>query len=563
MRKLLCILFVVFFTFAFVFAQQDRYQRKSVSSVETVWIKPGALQGGVNFDYAFFDKMVEFYIEVERFDYNVMPENLLADFRKQANAQETVNADVLEELLERTIGKKILEILNSPDVKQNRGLMLKDEAAFQSFAATKAKSLGLTENELEMLMNSAYIYLPFITSIKKEQKEKDITVTIDGGILWYHLAVDKMTGDISIEKLVAATTKGIGSSTADDKSYNNYKFGNEQINTTAQQYAQYDATLAWAKNLGVKTKEIDAFKLTAQIVEATRRKYSFSLGAKEGVHLDDGFYLIEREEDASGKVVSKKIGFIRVTKTGQNKTDPTAYSRAVQLLGKRADIGTGVQEHPRLGIDTRVKIGMITGMNIKKEYTSVIGFTPVLDEDATSAIGANLSFAYNLAPIVGVSQTFFDIDVAYGIPIAKYNPDSDGSANLLSIYGGLTKKLWFGGSNLGIHIWGGYDMLSMPFKFLDEDYSYDISALGFVVGAAYEKLLSPNLSFNIGVGYKMGSVPLAVEITNKDGDSVWEGDEAQYEDMQLGGVMITAGINYSLGELPVNIFGFLDPFKKY
>lgn len=564
MKKVMQIILIIILTVVVVFPQQGKYQRKSVSSVESVWFKSDALQKGIKFDYEFFDKIVDFYIEVERFDYNVLPENLLTDFRKQANELETITSDKLGELLENTIGKKILEILNSPDVKKNRGLMLKDESAFQSFAATKAKSLGLTENELAMLMNSAYIYLPFITSMKEKIEDKNITVTIKGGILWYNLKVDKNTGDISILKLISATTSGIGLATKGDKDYNKFKFGSEVFKTTPKIYAQYDATLAWVKNLGVKTKEIDAFKLTAQIVEAIGRKYSFSLGAKEGVHLDDGFHLIEIEEDASGDEISRKVGFIRVTKTGQNKNDPTAYSKAMQLLGRKVDIGTIVHEHPRLGIDTRFKMGMISGMNIEADHTynAFVGGN-ILDEDATSAFGANLSFAYNLAPIVGITQTFLDIDIGAGVPLAKYNEDVDGSAFLLAIYTGLTKKIWFGGSNLGVNAWCGYDMLSMPFEVSDEKYSYNVSALGAKFGAVYEYLFNPDLSFNVGLGYKLGFAPSLVEITDKDGDTVWEGDEADFEDMKLGGITFTAGINYSLGELPINIFGFLDPFKKY
>ena len=34
-------------------------------------------------------------------------------------------------------------------------------------------------------------------------------------------------------------------------------------------------------------------------------------------------------------------------------------------------------------------------------------------------------------------------------------------------------------------------------------------------------------------------------------------------DVGLGGMTLSLGINYALGELPFNLFGFLDPFKKY
>jgi len=39
-----------------LFAQEGKYQRKSISTVESVWIKKGALKGIDQFDYAFLIK---------------------------------------------------------------------------------------------------------------------------------------------------------------------------------------------------------------------------------------------------------------------------------------------------------------------------------------------------------------------------------------------------------------------------------------------------------------------------------------------------------------------------
>ena len=36
-----------------------------------------------------------------------------------------------------------------------------------------------------------------------------------------------------------------------------------------------------------------------------------------------------------------------------------------------------------------------------------------------------------------------------------------------------------------------------------------------------------------------------------------------YNDINLGGMSFSVGANYALGELPINLFGFLDPFKKH
>ncbi|MCK4339936.1 MAG: hypothetical protein KAW87_08130 [Candidatus Cloacimonetes bacterium] len=568
-KVILCVvLFLLFVTP--IFAQRGRYQRKSISSVETVWIKPGALQD-VKFDYAFFDKMVDFYIEVERFDYNVLPENLLTSFREQANALTEITPNKIGTILENTVVKEIVDILNSPDVKKNRGLALKDEAAWQTFAATKAKSIGLTVKELEALMNSAYIYLPYITSMKKEIKKKNISVNINGGLLWYQVKVDK-DGNASVKKVLGVKTKGIGFATIGEKIYKKFRFGKEVLETTEDQYAQYDAVLVWAKNLGVKTKEINAFKLQAQVVEVIGRKYSFPLGFLEGVHLDDGFNLMEFEEDKEGNEIAKSVGFVRVIETGKNIKDPTNYTIAVQLLGRRQDIGGVVMEHPRLGIDMRIKLGFITGISIPKEYTyryivSEGDSLKILKKDLTDAAEANLTFAYNIAPIIGSSQTFLDLGIGFGVGLAEFNDDTKGTAYVFDVYLGFTKKLWFGRSNLGISASGGANSVGLSGKWLENDYKYTVSALGVNFGADFEYLINPDLSFNFGASYKLGFTPLEVKLEYDDNEIFSHTDSEEidelFPDLNLGGIKFSAGINYSLGALPFNLFGFLDPLKKH
>ncbi|MCK4357738.1 MAG: hypothetical protein KAW92_03175 [Candidatus Cloacimonetes bacterium] len=565
MKKSVLCMVLILLSITTLFAQQGKYQRKSISSVETVWIKPGALQGGVKFDYEFFDIMVEHYIEVERFDYNVLPDNLLTSFHEQAKALTEITPDKIGAILENTVVKEIIDILNSPDVKKNRGLALKDEAAWKTFAATKAKSIGLTVKELEALMNSAYIYLPYITSMKKKVKEKTISVNINGGLLWYQVKVDK-DGNVSVKKEIGVKTKGIGSATIGAKSSRKFQFGKEVFETTEDQYAQYDAVLVWAKNLGVKTKEINAFKLQAQVVEVIGRKYSFPLGFLEGVYLDDGFNLMEFEEDKEGNEIAKRVGFVRVIKTGKNIEDPTNYTIAVQLLGGRQDIGGVVMEHPRLGIDMRIKLGYITEISIPKDYTYLsYANQNILKEDLTTAAEANLTFAYNIAPIIGVSQTFLDFDIGLGVGLPEFEEDIKGTAYIFEIYLGFTKKLWFGRSNLGISAAGGFDMFDLSGQWSENDYKYSVNAFGVNFGADFEYLINPDLSFNFGANYKLGFTPREVTYEWNGSKTSHTGSEVEdlFPDLNLGGLKVSAGINYSLGSLPFNLFGFLDPLKKH
>ena len=253
MKKLI-INSVLFLSVSLLIGQQGKYVRKSVSSLESVWFKPGSV-AGLNFDSKTFDKFIDFYVEVDRFDYNVLPGNLIQDFRREANSIDSVNADAISDVLENTVTSKIVDILNDPDVMQKRGTALKDESAFQSFAATKAKSLGLTTEELKTLMNSAYIYLPYIHSAKKETEDKYLSITIYGGILWWQLKVDG-SGNASVEKVLEAKTSGLSSidpngknPLTDEPLYTEFRFGNEKWSTTPEQYAQNDAMLAFCKNI--------------------------------------------------------------------------------------------------------------------------------------------------------------------------------------------------------------------------------------------------------------------------------------------------------------------------
>ena len=560
-------------------AQQGKYVRKSVSSLESVWFKPGSV-GGLQFDSKTFDKFIDFYIEVERFDYNVLPDNLIQDFRREANSIEEVSADAISEVLQNTVTSKIVEILNDPDVMKERGTALKDEAAFQSFAATKAKSLGLTTEELKTLMNSAYIYLPFISSAKKESDgADDLTVTIEGGIIWWQMEMDD-EGTTSVEQVVSETTQGIGSVDPTEKELfteksawpQDFQFGNEKWSTTPEQYAQNDAMLAFCKNLGVKTKKIDDFKLTAQIVEASGMKYGFPLGFREGVHLDDGFHIVEYEEDAEGNESKVEKGFVRVSKTGDNNSDPNNYTYANQLLGSKVSEGTIVMEHPRLGMQARYNMGLTVGSSITPEHTSLnpAGIDAnVLAEEATSQFGGNVIFSYNLAPIIGVTQTFVDMDIGFGIPAAKYDVPSgevpSAAAFVLSPYMGLTKK--FGGrmyasATLGV----GVDMLSIAGTYTyileDIDYSIDIMAPGFKVGGEAGMMLSPDLSLTASANLKLGLAPMVGTLTWNETEYEID-DLSAYEELKMGGLTITIGASYELGELPFNLFGFLDPFKKH
>jgi len=575
MKQLLLCLVLSLAIFSPATAQHGEYVRKSISSVESVWIKPGAEQG-IRLDYPFFENMMSSYIEMSRFDFNQLPEPLIKEFRERIGQMSDADEETLAELLQETVGDAILDILNDPEVIQNRGLALRDESAWQTFAATKARSVGLTAEELEVLMNSSYIYLPYIRSLRlatsrsqagtttpdasrlasslmrstSESEETDNHyVYIEGGIIWYAVNVSP-DGEFNISQLLSITANAYGN--AERGKTHSFRFGNERWELDSRRYALYEATQTWVRQLGIDTQQIKDFQLRASIVEVLpSHRYSLGVGRAEGVYVDDLYELVEVRLTPDGDETFHRVGFSRITRVGDNTEDIYNYSTARQLTGRRQGIGVIAREYPRIGYDLRITAGFSEGLRIPADQFFW------LESDITESINFDLSYAYNLAPITGTSQSFLSMDIGFGIPV-NFESRDETSAFLVNVYLGYNKKYWFARrSNLGFRFGGGVD----GFRYSsDSDNSLNLFSAGGRLGMDYEYMLGPSLSFTIGAGYKFTTQPFwaSQEI---DGETV----ELPVEDIDLflGGLFYSAGFNYSLRNVGVNLFGFLDGMRPY
>lgn len=561
------ILLISLFTILIVciFAQQGKYERKSISSVESVWLSAGA-RATADFDYRFFEKMVNLYIKVPRFDYNVLPDGSIRDFRKEANELSVINPTTLGKVMENTIAKDIGKLLSDPDIQRARGGDLEDESARIQLARVKGREYGLTEELIMRLMNSAYIYLPYISSISKNYENSIYTYTIQGGILWYRVHISS-EGKATLVLKQADTANGIGSADASKpKSYERFQVGSEILSTTPQQYAQYDAVQAWVKNLGVQMKRMPEFSLSAQIVERLPgNRFSANLGLREGVFLDDGFYLVDIYEDKNGELKKKTLGYGRIIKNADNRKEENREIRSIAkaYYGSGIMEGSLLMENPRLGIDLYVGMGPRFAMNIPQEASWAPYAGYVFDSDCTSSFELDLGFAYNLAPIVGINQLFYDLELGYGLPIAEYNPNVENAmAYTVSAYTGLTKKAWGGRQALDLSAKIGYDRFVTTTVYSGNDISIAANAFGVKLGLGYTYMLSANWLFNAGADLKLGTAPFSSSLTINDSDYDM-GNISSHDDINLGGFKVQVGITHSLGQLPFNIFGWLDPFKKY
>lgn len=579
---------VVIFLISSLFGQQGVYEKKSVSSLDAVWIKPGASKN-TNVNFEILNNFMKFYIEIPRFDFNQLSPSQVKSFINEANSLNDVSSEKLSEVMETTIIKDIIDILNDPEIQKMRSENFKDESDFESFAATKAKSLSLTAEQLGQLMNSAYIYLPYITSIETEQEKNDLEINMSGGIIWWKLNITS-DGSVSVDEILNAETsssnvidlKSKNILTGKTETYDEYSFGDKSFKTTPQTYVQGGAMLAFAKNLNVKTREYSDFKLQAQIAEKNSSSYGFPLGLSSGLHLDDGLFLVEYSEDSDGNEKANNIGFLRVTKSADNKDNPVALSRAMQLYGDTGDVGSVVMEHPRLGIDVRFRLGIKSGLNIEPAHFLVWDGNSdsdyLIDETAKSAFMMGLDFSYNLAPIIGVSQTFLDFGFNLGVlnteptQLAK---DQVWAPFMWDAGMGLSKKIWFGRMSVPIGVGGKWQSITIANT--DEE-SISFSGAGVNVNVGFEYMINADIIFHAGVEYNYAMPVSSVTGVNFNGDEVdytddydlahWNEDDSNEDGgtekaMNTGGLSIKIGIDYSLGSLGFDLFGFLDPLKKY
>ena len=63
------------------------------------------------------------------------------------------------------------------------------------------------QKELAVLMNSAYIYIPYISRIHKKDKDNLVQVKLDGGISFWQILIDE-NNKAEVKQVYKAKTKG-------------------------------------------------------------------------------------------------------------------------------------------------------------------------------------------------------------------------------------------------------------------------------------------------------------------------------------------------------------------
>ncbi len=474
---------------------QDKYQRKSISFIDAVLPVGDNVQLGYEQE-KFLLKTIKDEIEMSRFDYNPLPDEILLSFRNEAKSRSTQNLDDLAAVMEDVLVPEILRLVDLAKEMRAQGLV--SEAEKHSFVVEKAKESGITTENLEAVMNSAYIYVPVISQVKEyTYADKNmVNYELHGGIIWFSVKTGEAGASVTL--LVKKETVGKGAAKVDAQ----FTHKGKVIN--GKQYAFVTAAEVLARNLKVATQEIPEFQLTNPLANTGSGWVEFSMGKREGLGVDDKFIIAEYYENADGSTTREELGMVRVSRVADNRSK-RADSKARVVIGGGYERGMIALEHPRLPIDISVRLGMLPiGGEETLPHVDHIHF----EEDISSTITVGqLWFNYNLARSTQISQLFASIYGEFGVGTldgASAFGDDLESGLYWGIGGGLVKKFYVNRIHLGIEALLSYSNYTVSgTNANDHDWEWDIGSIGMTFNGNIEIALAYDWNFGAGVSYRM------------------------------------------------------------
>ncbi|MFH1006542.1 MAG: hypothetical protein V1800_03450 [Candidatus Latescibacterota bacterium] len=210
-------------------APRSAYERKSVTIIDMVWLATPSARSMSSKQTDLLESAIRRRIMGKqglgaRFDHNILEKEsaLVERFLRKAGEDDDLMVERVAALLTETLAGPIVRILDAQ--KEIRARARISEVEHQKVLTIKAKELGITAVDFERIMNSAYLYLPVLTSYsrtvtstpsedeedeekgkkgkekeqnekiekkqKKEQKEKtSVRYALTGEMVWFKLDV--------------------------------------------------------------------------------------------------------------------------------------------------------------------------------------------------------------------------------------------------------------------------------------------------------------------------------------------------------------------------------------
>jgi len=558
-----------------------QYKKKTVSYVNEVLSAP--LSGLDQRQKNYISSTIGRSVQMERFNYAALPENIISQFSSDASQLKTVSPEKVRPVIEKILAPKLLELLDL-----NKELLSKQnlsEADRNTFLATKAQAAGLSASQLESILNSGFFFVPFVEQyarstsrgereIKNEagkvirkQKYTTYTHSMKVGLLWYNLKIDK-ANNASISFVGAA--KG---------------WGNDAIVRSEDQDDGVDGTADWdvftsvvnisAVNVNNETKKMEDFKLTGGVTETAGFGINLNLGSREGVGLDDSYWVEELVEDEAGNIKKERRGFVKIRKVGNNKKNESDVSYAQTITGSNYSPGLNVTEIPLIGINgiggfgkIPIKISKFDSVFVMSDAKKDFGLR--IDEEYSGMFGPTAAIQMSLAGATNVSELWLNISAALGFPnisgkffFQDYSSGTlkiDSSKNAGPGLGGyidigFLKKIYLRRFGLILQADMRYNLTYFSDVAKDkngDDLTYSLmhTAFGFDAKAGLEIYITPE--FSIGGGAEYSGAPVHnewnVTITDKDKNDT-KLENAKGPEVKYSGLGWFVWFNYSLPSL--------------
>lgn len=496
------------------------YARKSVTYINALWLMDESARTLSPDKVALILDKVKQAVSMPRFDYNPVPDSLLGDFVAQANAvhypyvNEAINTaggadpmlDSLAAVMERTVVPRICAVVDLN--KEARAAGLTSEQQRNSFIADKAKTLGITMEDVEKVMNSAYIYIPLIRGYTSQLKDSSYSTGFAAGIIWFRISAQ---GEKAHAIPVVKTFTYSSGFSVRDRNY-----ATEAGMVGYKEFAFRAAVKNAARNLVVATQQIPDFRLSGQVIDKGFMGVGFNLGRREGVRVDDKYQIVEISEDSMGNQTTKKSGWVMVTSVADS-TSKQGYKSKAEVIGGNPYTGAVLSEYPRLPLDLLIRGRMFA-------FTTPDTVTPLFNHlSLNNGYGGGLDIEYNIGKWFGLNQFFFGLSGGLGTgAVSGSKSDSidhmeeydHGSANLSWMFNwsaeiSLIKKFYIGRLAIVLQPEAGYQSLILETdKWTntttnnDEYYRLINAALGFAANGALEFAVSPAVNIGVGAGYQ-------------------------------------------------------------
>ena len=147
------------------------------------------------------------------------------------------------------------------------------------------------------------------------------------------------------------------------------------------------------------TRQIDAFKLTDQIINRNHNQYEVRIGKRENLRLDDTFHLYEWALTDSNTLTATQVGYGFIKSVGDTESSSLRHSLLYQQLGELQSIGGWIEEDAKRKISISITPFFASNLSIPKDALSVnIDGTDLylLKKTYNQAIGLSVGLSYNI-----------------------------------------------------------------------------------------------------------------------------------------------------------------------